>query len=150
MSGSIAFLERFWSKVDQRGECWEWTASRSDGGYGTFFCRHLPGGTARPAHAHRIAYELSVGPVPNALTLDHLCRNRGCVNPAHLEPVTRGENVLRGIGIFAENKRKTHCPLGHEYTPENTAPSGNGRRCRTCKNARDNRAYQRRRGTCPR
>jgi hypothetical protein len=98
--GSLAFLDRFWSKVDDSGSrgCWEWLAAKERTGYGTFFCRHVIGrGTAIPERAHRVAYELLVGPIQAGLTLDHLCRNRGCVNPAHLEPVTRGENVRRGV-----------------------------------------------------
>jgi hypothetical protein len=85
---------RFWFHVvrDPDTECWEWTAARKNGGYGSFFVdgRHL--------YAHRFAYEMLVGPIPSNLELDHLCRNRGCANPAHLEPVTRRTNVLRGAG----------------------------------------------------
>ena len=68
------------------------------------------------------------------MTIDHLCRNRRCVNPEHLEPVSRGENVLRGDGHSARNARKTHCIRGHEFTVENSyyAPNGKGKRCREC------------------
>lgn len=84
--------ERFWSKVDTSGICWEWTAARSDG-YGQF-----KSGPGEPAGAHRWAYQYLVGPIPVGVQLDHLCRNRACVNPDHLEPVSQRENILRGYG----------------------------------------------------
>src|SRR6266576_3456485 len=101
--------QRFWAKVDRRGseECWPWQANRGRG-YGNVWI------AGRMYRAHRVAYELLIGPIPEGLTLDHLCRNRGCVNPAHLEPVTSRENTLRGEGISANNARKTHCKHGHE------------------------------------
>lgn len=120
----------FWSKVDKRSanECWNWQHAMISGGYGQ--ARHIRFSTNL---AHRIAYELMIGPIPNGLHLDHLCRNRRCVNPAHLEPVTARENLLRGIGWAAKNARKTHCPKGHEYTPENTKTTcAGGRSCKAC------------------
>jgi hypothetical protein len=85
--------QRFWRHVvrDPDTECWEWTAARKNGGYGSFA---IGKGNV---YAHRFAYEMLVGPIPEGLELDHLCRNRGCVNPDHLEPVTRQVNVLRGL-----------------------------------------------------
>ncbi len=130
--------ERFWLRVAKSDGCWAWTGVRNSKGYGVF----NSGG--KPRRAHRVAYELSVGPIPSGLELDHLCRNHGCVNPSHLEPVTTKTNTLRGISICADNAVKTHCMRGHEFTPENTivhSTKGN-RTCRTCKNdwAREKRA----------
>jgi hypothetical protein len=125
--------DRFWPKVQKTpGGCWLWTASLCKGtGYGQF---REGGRGSRMRTAHRVAYELLVGPVPAGLQLDHLCRVRRCVNPAHLEPVTNRENQLRGAGFPARNAAKTHCAHGHEYTPENTYlhPSTGHRRCRAC------------------
>lgn len=132
--------ERFWAKVDRRStnECWEWTAARNAAGYGQFRVT----GQHSPVNAHRVAYEMSSGPIPAGHHIDHLCRNRGCVNPAHLEPVTQRTNTLRGAGATAINARKTHCKRGHEFTPENTYEHPLGRNCRTClrSNARELRA----------
>lgn len=84
-------------------------------------------------NAHRLAYIHNVGPIPEGLVLDHLCRNRACVNHLHLEPVTQRENVMRGVNVTALNARKTHCVNGHEFTSENTwLENGSKRRCRRC------------------
>lgn len=97
--------------------------------------------------AHRAAYELAHGPIPDGLTLDHLCRVRNCVNPAHLEPVTLRENVLRGEGQSARNAVATHCHQGHPFDEANTyRRPGGGRTCRACKRITDRRDYQRRVG----
>lgn len=115
--------ERFWSKVRKTDACWEWIASKDSNGYGTIA---VDGATKR---AHRVAYELLIGPIAEGLQLDHLCRVRACVNPAHLEPVTMAENIRRGK---SHNGSKTHCPSGHGYTPENTTRRGHSRYCRQC------------------
>lgn len=131
-------MERFWSKVDKSGDCWEWIASRQFG-YGRF---RFNGG---PVGAHRVAWLLLRGAIPAGMTLDHLCRNRGCVNPDHLEVVTRGENVLRGEGVTAREARQTTCVNGHVLAPPNIYRcNGKGRICRTCKLANVAR-YQARR-----
>lgn len=123
---------RFWAYVDKRSasECWLWTASVADTGYGAFSIGK------RYILAHRFAYESLIGPIPEGLTLDHRCRVRACVNPAHLEPVSRGTNTLRGETVTAANREKTHCPSGHEYSEENTYHWGNRRVCKTCHKAK--------------
>jgi hypothetical protein len=88
------------------------------------------------AYAHRVAYEALKGPIAVGLDIDHLCRNPGCVNPAHLEAVTHAENIRRAMSL---RPRKTHCVHGHAYTDENTLVSGRKWICRTCKRARDKR-----------
>lgn len=131
--------ERFWSKVDASGECWEWLAGKDIHGYGKFGPR--PGTSVG---AHRMAYYLMVGDIPEGMQLDHLCRNRACVNPAHLEPVSPRTNYLRGVGPVAVNHAKEVCDSGHPFTVENTyiRPNGN-RMCRECHRAA-NREFARR------
>lgn len=107
--------------------CWPWLGSILDNGYGQVK------DNGRGRLAHRYVYELFFGEIPEGLTLDHLCRNRVCVNPCHLEAVPIRENIMRGTGPSSENMRKTHCKRGHEFTLENTKPaSGGGRCCATC------------------
>ena len=119
---------RFWPKVRAISSgCWEWQSTKSSAGYGYFYAH------PKSVPAHRFAYELLVGPIPDRLTLDHLCRNRACVNPLHLEPVTLHENILRGVGISARHARQTHCKNGHPYDLFNThIGPDNSRRCRMC------------------
>jgi hypothetical protein len=143
--------ERFWSRVNrdgpapaykpELGPCWLWTGTRSHG-YGRF------GLGQESLLAHRIAWELANGPVPDGLELDHLCRVTVCVNPAHLEAVTHRENTLRGEGPTARHARLTHCPKGHEYSSANTrlAHRGTSRECVICTRDRDRIRKRREKG----
>lgn len=122
-------IERFESKIIKTGNCWEWLAYKMSNGYGNF---HYKGKTKL---AHRISYQIYRGDIPQGLQLDHLCRNRGCVNPDHLEVVTQQENIKRGDICNDNNPRKklTHCKNGHEFTKENTIiVNGKSRNCREC------------------
>lgn len=129
----LTMKQRFYAKVAlPAGElgCMEWTAGRSDAGYG-FFAVRQP--AKRNYQAHRLAYEFAHGPIPEGLVLDHLCRNRGCCRVDHLEPVSIGENVMRGDTLSAANAAKTHCSNGHSLNAENTHVVKQGwRRCRRC------------------
>lgn len=126
--------ERFWAKVDKRGNCWMWTAKTDRKGYGMFY----PGNPEYMA-AHRFAWQLRNGPIPTGLQIDHLCRVHGCVNPDHMRLVTPRENTLCGTGLTAVYAARTHCNAGHEYTSENTytTPGRNARFCRICRRARE-------------
>lgn len=124
-------IDRLLRKVDQTPDCWLWTGAVQSSGYGSI---GICGG--RTALAHRISYELHVGPIPAGLHIDHLCRNRLCVNPAHLEPVTAAENNRR-TGHGAE----THCKRGHDLAGDNLLIKKRGagrapvRNCRACRDA---------------
>ncbi len=136
-------IERFWERVDRNGpvpeyaphlgRCWLWTGALNVPvplGYGQFSADR------RSRRAHRWSYEHFVGPIPEGLEIDHLCRVRHCVNPSHLEPVTRSENMQRAPlrGRQRHALTHTHCPYGHPYDEANTMrmPRRSGRRCRAC------------------
>lgn len=144
--------ERFWERVrkDESG-CWLWCGAPTIGtGYGKFWVH----GTK--FLVHRWSYEHFVGPIPEGLQIDHLCRVRMCVNPEHMEPVTAGENARRGagwagnLGQAGKQRARTHCYLGHPFSGENLyiTPAG-VRRCRACDRRRGS-AYRRRLGMKPR
>lgn len=137
---SEAILARFWAKVDASGDCWQWTGSNHGTGYGNFRVHQ-----AHNQFAHRFAYMVLVGPIPSGLTIDHLCRNRGCVNPDHFELVSRGVNALRGYGQSAINARRTHCVAGHDLSIHAYPPPRRGRQCRLCHQARARQQQIRRR-----
>lgn len=126
-------------RVSRKG-CWVFNGYIGTGGYGQLTRN------GKVQKAHRYFYEMLVGKIPTGLTIDHLCRNRPCVNPKHLEPVTFKENVLRGISFSAVNARKTHCNNGHKFTQENTLINSceNFRVCRTCQNKVNRECYHRR------
>lgn len=133
-------IERFREKtrVTPSG-CVEWMAYRGGNGYGRFYFE------GRGALAHRWSYEYHVGPIPEDLVIDHLCRNHACVNPRHLEPVTTRENAIRGELHNRFQASKTHCPRGHEYDESNTIHGQHGRTCRECKKAAAHEYYERNR-----
>lgn len=132
--------ERFWEKVDKSGSCWLWTAGKAYG-YGSF---RVDG---RSRGAHVLAYEWLVGPVPVGLQIDHLCRNRACVNPEHMEAVPQSVNILRGESPPALNAEKTHCVHGHLLAGSNlyVHPRTGYRSCVLCREAADLRYFEQRR-----
>lgn len=133
--------ERFFSRIaESEGGCWQWIAGLSDTGYGSFTARE-----SSASNAHRWAFEFFFGEIPKGLVLDHLCRNRACVNPWHLDVVTHRVNIARGEAADGTRRRAaalTHCPHGHEKSEANTYRSYNPKYnrwecvCRPCRNAR--------------
>lgn len=129
---SFRFAEKVF--VNEFTGCWIWRGCTGEGGYGQFQAADLSGAPNCVQPVHRVAYESFYGPIPEGLDLDHLCSRRNCVNPRHLEPVTRRENLMRGDTIPARKAAQTHCGKGHEFTLENTYMQKNGtRNCRICR-----------------
>lgn len=126
---AVSFEDKIERQAARQGDCLVWTGHRYPNGYACIPWR------GKQVLGHRLSYEQQVGPIPEGLVLDHLCRNKACINPAHLEPVTSGENTRRAM--------RTHCVNGHEFTPENTYKPADGKRyCRECRRRRV-REYQR-------
>ena len=133
-------------KLDNKG-CWIWYGRKNEAGYGLF----------RGRGAHRAVYEMFIGEIPKGLELDHLCKIKDCVNPNHLDLVTREENMRRadlsnnGKHLAEAQRIKTHCPQNHPYIPENiyyekTSYGGIARRCKICQNAKSKKYYQNKHG----
>jgi hypothetical protein len=129
------YISHFWARVDKSGSCWLWTAAKNTNGYGVLRIDCHSNNRGRLVFAHRLSYELTKGAIPDGLHLDHLCRTRNCVNPAHLEAVTPRINCLRGIGPSAKAAKKTHCSKGHPFEGQNLylRPDRHGRQCLICK-----------------
>lgn len=154
MPARIPVRQRLLSHRRIDGECWIWTGYTNPrrGGYGTINIKGVPD------YVHRVAYRLWIGPIPDGLHIDHLCRRPPCFNPAHLEAVTPAENAWRGMAPLIVQSRSGVCKRGHAMTPENTymRPDGHGRgQCRKCIKIRSRRLqvkrktdrYRRRRRT---
>lgn len=134
-------VRRFEGRVlpEPNSGCWLWTGATNNRGYGSI------GDGGRQYGAHRFSYELYCGQIPEGLEIDHLCSVRSCVNPDHLEPVSRIENVRRSAAGYYRrtpennvNKRKTHCKNGHPYEGDNLYVTSKGvRQCRTCHRANE-------------
>jgi len=122
---TVELTDRFWSKIskDPGTDCWNWTGALNSRGYGQWGVNKVSKST------HRLAYEALVGPIPDGLTIDHLCRNKRCCNPAHLEPVTQAVNNERAKAVILR------CPAGHAYTRANTVLKRGRRSCRECFNS---------------
>jgi hypothetical protein len=134
------FRQRFIDRREWEGDCLLWTGTKDSGGYGSVSV------LGKTMLAHRAAYWMETGQRPPArasgMEIDHLCRNRGCVNPDHLELVTRHENNMRSDSPAAVNARATHCIHGHEFTPANTRFNKKGRVCRACHRLHVQRNYR--------
>lgn len=122
-----SLLPRFWSKVEKTPTCWLWTGAKTHNGYGS--TTH----EGKFWQSHRLSYTAHVGPIPDGMVIDHLCRVTNCVNPTHLQAVSQHVNILRGESLWAINARKTHCHRGHDLAADGYL-NGRGKRiCRPCR-----------------
>ena len=140
-------IQNFIAKVSvSPSGCWDWNGARIASGYGKFSIRRRTStGKRTPSFAHRVSHMIFVGPIPEGLTIDHLCKNKGCVNPAHLEAVTHLVNLTRSSNRVGQWSYTTHCNHGHERTPENTYTSPAGHKnCRECMRESDRKKSARR------
>jgi len=132
--------EKFFEKTNKNGpmnvamgsRCWIWNGNKNDFGYGRYYFN----GCVK--YAHRFAYEMTIGPIPERLVIDHLCRNRLCVNPHHLELVDIATNVLRGDTIASHRKAQTHCARGHPLSDNNLRIYRGKRYCKECQRINKN------------
>lgn len=128
-------IVRILRHIDRSSGCWVWCGRLKDNGYATIVHNK------KCCYVHRVTYAHYKGPIPADCEIDHLCRNRACCNPDHLEAVPHLVNMLRGYTIIATNAAKTHCPQGHKFTPENTSMAKGCRSCRTCDRTRSSARY---------
>lgn len=139
----LTLEQRFWSHVNKTETCWVWTGHKMKSGYASVYAG---GGSKNPITklVHRLAYELTKGLIPTGLTIDHLCSNRLCVRPDHLEAVTMRTNVLRSSSHIAKQASSDHCVNGHMFDAANTYRWRGGRYCRKCRNANAKKHYMER------
>lgn len=137
---ALNVLDRLRSGLQPSNGCWEWSRTRTSGGYGQISVKHAM------VQTHQVAYHLFIGPVPAGLQLDHLCRNRACANPWHLDPVTSAVNSRRGLGALnlPDYGSRTHCVNGHAFDQVNTYihPVTGYRTCRNCRADRERSRQQ--------